>query len=177
MGRTKNIWTNKEKNIIIENIIYWVRSWSGFLLLLLFIHFRQRNTIESCLLQKPKMWKKSFLCNKKNEFSLDVLSTCFHWRNHLQNNTQQLNYICSSSSFRQWTWGILGQFSIPNYDGRRVLFSISPTWPKNLSAILDTMWKASKKTNTLGLVTGWGVLSIDLHNVSNVIFLNFRPYY
>ena len=145
MGRTKNIWTNKEKHIIIENIIYWVRSWSGFLLLLLFIHFRQRNTIESCLLQKPKMWKKSFLCNKKNEFSLDVLSTCFHWRNHLQNNTQQLNYICSSSSFRQWTWGILGQFSIPNYDGRRVLFSISPTWPKNLSAILDTMWKASKK--------------------------------
>ena len=114
------------------------------MLLLLFIHFRQRNTIESCLLQKPKMWKKSFLCNKKNEFSLDVLSTCFHWRNHLQNNTQQLNYICSSSSFRQWTWGILGQFSIPNYDGR-VVFSISPTWPKNLSAILDTMWKASKK--------------------------------
>ena len=121
MGRTRNIWTNKEKHIIIENIIYRVRSWSGFLLLLLFIHFRQRNTIESCLLQKPKMWRKSFLCNKKNEFSLDVLSTCFHWRNHLQNNTQQLNYICSSSSFRQWTWGILGQFSIPNYDGRVLL--------------------------------------------------------
>ena len=58
-----------------------------------------------------------------------------------------------------------------------VYFLVFPLLDRKIFLLSLTRCEKQAKTNTLGLVTGWGVLSIDLHIVSNVIFLNFRPYY